>query len=118
MTQNSEYKELLLNRKKEIEKIIQHLESELKGVNRCDIKEDGDFAACSTNNENNYLIYKKQLQELKEIEEALITIKKGTYGICQMCEEEINPERLKIKPFAKYCIDCREFLEKEAKKRD
>ena len=30
-----------------------------------------------------------------------------------MCEEPINPERLKIKPFAKYCIDCREIIEKE-----
>jgi len=72
MAQNSEYKELLLNRKKEIEKIINSLKNELKGVNSCDIKEDGDFAACSTNSENNYLIYKKQLQELKEIEEALL----------------------------------------------
>jgi DnaK suppressor protein len=115
MAQNSEYKELLLNRKKEIEKIINSLKNELKGVNSCDIKEDGDFAACSTNSENNYLIYKKQLQELKEIEEALLAIEKNTYGICQMCEEPINPERLKIKPFAKYCIDCRELIEKENK---
>jgi DnaK suppressor protein len=30
-----------------------------------------------------------------------------------MCEEEINPARLEIKPFAKYCIDCREIVEKE-----
>jgi DnaK suppressor protein len=113
MTQNSEYKELLLNRKKEIEKIIKNLENELQSVNGCDIKEEGDFAACSTNSENNYLIYKQQLRELKEIEEALLAIDKGTYGICKMCEEEINPERLKIKPFAKYCIDCREIIEKE-----
>jgi len=112
MTQNV-YKELLLNRKEEIKKIIESLENELKGVNSCDIKEEGDFASCSTNSENNYLIYKQQLQELKEIEEALVAVDKVTYGICQMCEEPINPERLKIKPFAKYCIDCREFIEKE-----
>jgi len=116
MTQNSEYKELLLNRKKEIEKITENLKNELQGVNSCDIKEEGDFAACSTNSENNYLIYKKLLQELKEINEALIAIEEETYGICKMCEEPINPERLKIKPFAKYCIDCREIIEKETKK--
>jgi len=116
MTENSEYKQLLLNRKKELEKIIQSLQTELKDVNRCDVKEDSDFASCSENSTNNYLIYKQQLNELKEVEEALISIEKGTYGICKMCEEPINPERLKIKPFAKYCIDCREFLEKEAKK--
>ena len=77
--------------------------------------QDSDFASCSSNNENSYIIYKQQLQELREIEEALKSIEKGTYGICQMCEEDINPERLKIKPFAKYCINCREFIEKETK---
>ena len=30
-----------------------------------------------------------------------------------MCEEKIQEERLKIKPFAKYCIMCREIIEKE-----
>jgi DnaK suppressor protein len=109
---NSEYKELLLKRKEEIQKIIKNLENELKGLNSCDIREEADFATCSANNENNYLIYKQQLKELKEIEDALDKIEKGSYGICEMCEEKINPERLKIKPFAKYCIDCREFIEK------
>jgi DnaK suppressor protein len=113
MIQNSEYKELLLKRKEEIEKIINNLENELKSVNSCDIKEEGDFAACSTNTENNYIIYKQQFKELKEIEEALLAIEENRYGICEMCEEPINPERLKIKPFAKYCIDCRELIEKE-----
>ena len=78
-----------------------------------DIKEDSDFASCSTNSENNYLIYQQQLKELQEINEALEAIKTNEYGICKMCEEPINPERLKIKPFAKYCIDCREIVEKE-----
>jgi DnaK suppressor protein len=113
MQQNNEYKELLLKRKTEILQIIQNLENELQGINNCDIKEDADFASCNTNNENNYLIYKQQLQELEEINIALRAIENGTYGICKMCEEPINPERLKIKPFAKYCIDCKEFIEKQ-----
>jgi DnaK suppressor protein len=109
----NEYKKLLLERKKEILKIIKNLENELKDINNCDIKEDIDFASCSTNNENNYLIYKQQLQELKEIEIALKSIENGTYGICKMCEEPIDTERLKIKPFAKYCVNCRELMEQK-----
>jgi len=62
-----------------------------------------------------YQIYLKQKQELKEIEEALKKIEEGRYGICEMCDEPISEERLKIKPHAKYCIICREIIEKEGK---
>jgi len=106
------FQNLLINRKNEILKILENLKNELK-INSCDVKEESDFAACNTNTENNYIISQKLLNELKEIEEALLNIEKGRYGVCQMCEEEINPERLKIKPFAKYCIDCREMIEQK-----
>jgi DnaK suppressor protein len=108
-----EYKELLLSKKEEIITILKNLNTEFKDISSCDMKEEIDFASCSSNSENNFLIYKKLQKELEEIEEALDLIKVGKYGICQMCEEPINPERLKIKPFAKYCIDCREIIEKE-----
>ena len=107
------YEEKLLERKQELLKILEDLKSEFSDVNSCDIKEEADFASCSSNNESNFYLYQQQQKELLEIEEALKKIKAGKYGICEMCEEEINPERLAIKPFAKYCIDCREIIEKE-----
>jgi DnaK suppressor protein len=107
------FENLLLKKKEEVLKILSNLRKEFQEINGCDIKEDSDFASCSTNSENNYLIYQQQLKELQEINEALEAIKTNEYGICKMCEEPINPERLKIKPFAKYCIDCREIIEKE-----
>jgi len=115
MQQMKLYEEMLLQRKKEINGILKNLKEEFNDVSKCDIKEDADFASCSSNSENNYYLYQKLNNELNEIEDALQDIKNGKYGICQMCEEEINPERLKIKPFAKYCIDCREIIEKERK---
>jgi len=115
MQQMKLYEEMLLKRKEEITKILNDLKNEFKDVSSCDIKEEADFASCSSNSENNYLIYQKLQTEQKEIEQALQMIKSGEYGICKMCEEPINPERLAIKPFAKYCIDCREIVEKESK---
>jgi DnaK suppressor protein len=115
MQQLKLYEEMLLKRKNEISQILQNLENEFREVSKCDIKEEADFASCSSNSENNYLIYKKLQNEQKEIEQALQMIKRGEYGICKMCEEPIDPERLAIKPFAKYCIDCREIIEKESK---
>ncbi len=49
--------------------------------------------------------------ELDEIERALDKIKRDIYGICEMCGDEIHKERLEAKPFARFCIKCREIFE-------
>jgi DnaK suppressor protein len=109
------YKTKLLERKEELLDIMQNLKREFQNIDSCDIKEEADFASCSVNSESNFYIYKQQQKEVLEIEEALKKINSGEYGICEMCEEEINPARLEVKPFAKYCIDCREIIEKEGR---
>ncbi len=109
------FKEILLMRKAELEKILFNISNEIDEISRCDIKDDGDFAAASMDSGRDYQIYLKQKQELKEIEEALKRIEEGSYGVCEMCDEPIQEERLKIKPYAKYCIICREIIEKEEK---
>lgn len=43
---------------------------------------------------------------LKEVNNTLDRIKKGTYGICESCGEKINDERLKANPTARLCIKC------------
>ncbi len=48
---------------------------------------------------------------MKKIKESLDKIEDGTYGICEMCEEEISVARLKARPVAKYCIKCKTKLE-------
>ena len=37
----------------------------------------------------------------------------GSYGACGMCGVTIPLGRLKAKPFAKFCTECREVYEKE-----
>ena len=112
------YKEMLLMRKTEIEKILNSLSNEIKDINKCEINDEADFAAASMDSGRDYQIYVNQKKELEEINEALKKINEGRYGICEMCEEPIQEERLKIKPFAKYCIICREIIEKEGKWKD
>ena len=62
-----------------------------------------------------YAMIQKLSQELKEIDESLGKINAKTYGVCEMCEEEISMARLRAKPAAKYCIVCREIIEKGKK---
>jgi len=47
---------------------------------------------------------------LREVEEALLRVQEGTYGICQECEEPISAKRLQALPWAKFCVRCQEML--------
>ncbi len=44
--------------------------------------------------------------KLRAIDDAFRRLKRGRYGICEKCKQEIPVERLKAVPFAAYCIDC------------
>ena len=52
--------------------------------------------------------------ELDQIDEALAKIRKGTYGICEVCGDRIGAARLKAVPNASLCLRCKQREEKEA----
>jgi DnaK suppressor protein len=54
--------------------------------------------------------------KLKEIQRALETARKGTYGICERCGKPIDPERLKALPEATMCVKCKNELEAQARR--
>ena len=45
---------------------------------------------------------------LQAIEEALVRIDKGTYGVCRDCGEPIAEARLNAIPWTRVCISCKE----------
>ena len=52
---------------------------------------------------------------LNRIDEALRKIEDGTFGICEQCQKEISAKRLKVVPYAKLCIKCKEAEEKRVR---
>ena len=52
-------------------------------------------------------IRERETKLMVKIKEALDRIDKGTYGICEECEEEISEARLKARPVTTLCIDCK-----------
>jgi DnaK suppressor protein len=107
--------DMLNTRKIQIKKNIDGLEKELSELNSLELNDEGDYASVSNENLREIAIGKQQELELLEIEVALGKIKDKLFGICEMCEEDISIQRLKVKPHAKYCIDCREIVEKQQK---
>ncbi|MGD8367491.1 MAG: RNA polymerase-binding protein DksA [Desulfobacterales bacterium] len=52
---------------------------------------------------------------IKKIKKALDRIENGTFGICEICGEDISIERLKARPVTTQCIDCK--TKEEAKEK-
>jgi sigma-B regulation protein RsbU (phosphoserine phosphatase) len=43
-------------------------------------------------------------QLLSEVDQALQRVEQGTYGICEACNESIEPERLAANPLLRFCL--------------
>ncbi len=107
------FKKALEARQVKIRKNLNITSIEMTQTRRNELKDEGDHAARSLETVVDNAILEQQSHELAEIEEALDRIKNNLYGVCEMCGDEINIERLKVKNFARYCITCRELVEKE-----
>lgn len=54
---------------------------------------------------------------IKKMKEALVRIDAGTFGICEVCEEEISEKRLMVRPVTTLCINCKKTQEEIEKQR-
>lgn len=50
---------------------------------------------------------------IRKIHQSLRDIQEGTYGICAVCDEPIDSKRLKARPVARHCIECKTAMEKK-----
>ena len=115
--QIDELKDILLQRKENILTNIHNSRSNIDQLKEQDINDELDYAELVSDSFTEGMIANHQLEELNQIEEALKKINAGTYGICDMCGVTIPLGRLKAKPFAKFCTECRTVFEQESTKR-
>ena len=57
----------------------------------------------------------REKRKLLQIDDALDRIEDETYGLCEDCGTKIPRARLKVLPFAKFCVECQEKNEREEK---
>ena len=116
-SQIDELKIILLARKESILANINSSRANIDELKNQEINDDLDYAELVSDSFTEGMIANHQVEELRQIEESLIKISKGTYGICDMCGVVIPLGRLKAKPFAKFCTECRTVYEHEFVKR-
>ena len=102
------YKDALLKKKSDILGAggIKPLQASMENNTR-----QGDMAdQASGNNEVHIQLKLKQTDAkiLQAIDEALMRIEKGSFGVCKDCGEPIAEARLKAIPWTRSCITCKE----------
>lgn len=102
-----EIKEMLLTMKKDI---LADLDERIKSSDVSEQRVIGDIfddADLEQSREFNLLLNTREKLKLKQIEQALLKMENGEYGICESCDEDIPVGRLKAMPFASMCVKCK-----------
>ena len=53
----------------------------------------------------------RQKHELDEIEDALVRLEAGSFGLCERCGRAIALARLRAMPAARHCLECQQKAE-------
>lgn len=101
------YKKILLKKREELLESIKRNPFKEEGVEA----RKGDLADLSDRNSNNVIsIHLKETEAklIRAIDEALLRLENGKYGICTTCGKEISKARLEAVPWTRLCISCKE----------
>ena len=79
------------------------------------IKDEEELAQIDLQEETVLGVLETRKEELEAISQALWRIDHDEFGTCLKCGQWICLERLKVRPWASYCLECKEKLERLAK---
>jgi DnaK suppressor protein len=113
------YRELLLQRRKEILGSVSEIEGEALRKSRLDASGDlssmpihmADLGTDNFEQEFSLELMDSERRLLVEIDEALSRITAGTYGICEGTGKPISKARLEAQPWARYSVEYAKMVE-------
>jgi DnaK suppressor protein len=105
------YQKRLLARREELLKSIARTEEEGRAADDDPTVDLADKAANSYTKEFLFGQNNTDRTTLQLIDQALERIKKNTYGVCEVCETELQQKRLDAVPWARHCTACQEKQE-------
>ena len=94
------------------------VEAYIKNKNYGRDTEDGgtqdiaDKASNAYTKEFLYSLSNTDRQVLQMVEEALVRLRNGGFGVCMECGDKMLPKRLEAVPWARHCISCQEREER------
>jgi len=79
------------------------------------IPDPNDRATVESDRSFELRLRSRERKLLDKIEEAIVRIDNGEYGVCDECGEKIRIKRLEARPVAKFCINCKTRQEQQEK---
>lgn len=109
------FKKLLEESKRNLLQSARKTLSEEATFDTDDLPDEIDLASSEYTQSMVFRLRDREKFLLKKIDDALSRIENNTYGICEICEEEISVKRLEARPVTTMCIRCKEEQEKQEK---
>ena len=113
------YKQLLLQKRAEIVGDVSEMEGDVLKKSRLDASGDlssmpihmADLGTDNYEQEFALGLMDSERKLLREIDDALERIERGTYGICEGTGKPIRKARLDAQPWARYCVKYARMVE-------
>lgn len=110
------YRKLLQAQMEDLDK---EAENAVVGMTEVDgsLADPTDRAALESDRNFLLRIREREGRLISKIQEAILRIDQGSFGICESCGEDISEERLAARPVATLCVDCKKQEESKQKAR-
>ena len=78
------------------------------------VKDVADQSVKDVSQEIEYRLSERASQAVADIDQALLRIDEGTYGVCARCGKDIPERRLDVVPTARYDAECQTIIEQSS----
>jgi len=119
-----QYEKILILEKEQTQKLINNINDIQRKGNK---DQSGDLSSYSIHqadmgtdtdeSEKRVYMLNKELEKIQKLNKALKRIYDKSYGVCEICGCYIPENRLKIVPYAKFCIECKSKEERKSRRR-
>jgi DnaK suppressor protein len=75
------------------------------------VKDVADMSVQDVNQEIEYRLSERESQLVADIDQALLRIDEGSYGVCARCGKDIPERRLEALPTARHDAECQAIIE-------
>lgn len=106
------YQKLLLSKKRELAEAYNKNKNYGRTTEDEGTQDLADKASSAYTKEFLYSLSNTDREVLQKVDDALVRIANGSFGVCVECGDSLNKKRLGAVPWASHCLSCQEKVER------
>jgi DnaK suppressor protein len=105
------FRKILLGQLRQQTELVRNDQAAALDMDDDGVKDSVDLSVMDLNKEIALRLGERSSQLIADIDQALLRMKEGSYGICARCSQPINERRLEALPTARYDAACQTEIE-------